>query len=184
MILKSVSRRVTAWVSQGTWAGAGSASSSRSRPSDWSICGCSSRRVDLPHNRLVAARTDMPASAAIDAPVPYRQNKPCAVHSGGKAAKRAPQRVPLDRLQGRPYPVSRPGHAERPAAKLPLGRAPVHLGRHPGAVAVRDAVLDGRMYTIGGFAIPGPGLAIQTMATLSVIVISSRYTFRHRNLPA
>ena len=45
-------------------------------------------------------------------------------------------------------------------------------------------IMDGRMYTIGGFAMPGPGLAILMVATLAMIVISSRYTLRHRRLSA
>ena len=45
-------------------------------------------------------------------------------------------------------------------------------------------ILDGRMHTIGGFAMPGPGLAILTVATLAVIVISSRNTLRGRSIPA
>lgn len=75
IILRSVFSYVTAWVSQRARAGAGPASTSHPRPSNWSICGCSSRRVNLPHNRLVAARTDMPGRTDIDAPVPYLQNK-------------------------------------------------------------------------------------------------------------
>ena len=45
-------------------------------------------------------------------------------------------------------------------------------------------ILDGRMYTLGGFAIPGPGLAILTVATLMVIGISSRATLLRRSIPA
>lgn len=45
-------------------------------------------------------------------------------------------------------------------------------------------ILDGRMHTAEGFAIPGPGLAILIVATLAVIAISSRYTLRHRRLSA
>ena len=45
-------------------------------------------------------------------------------------------------------------------------------------------ILDGQMYTLGGFAIPGPGLAILTVATLAVIAISSNATLRRRSVPA
>ena len=45
-------------------------------------------------------------------------------------------------------------------------------------------ILDGRMYTIGGFAMPGPGLAILTAGTLAVIAISSNASLRHRRLSA
>ena len=45
-------------------------------------------------------------------------------------------------------------------------------------------ILDGRMYTLGGFAMPGPGLAILTVATLTVIVISSSASLRYRKLSA
>ena len=57
-----------------TWAGAGSASTSRPRPSSWSTCACSTMG-DLFHNRLVTARTDIPRRTDIDALVPYHHNK-------------------------------------------------------------------------------------------------------------
>ena len=44
-------------------------------------------------------------------------------------------------------------------------------------------VLDGRMYTLGGFAVPGPGLGILLVATLAVIAISSTAALRRRSLP-
>ena len=44
-------------------------------------------------------------------------------------------------------------------------------------------ILDERMYALSGFAVPGPGLGILLVATLAVIIISSRATLRHRNLP-
>ena len=45
-------------------------------------------------------------------------------------------------------------------------------------------ILDGRMYTVGGFAMPGPGLAVLLMATLAVIAISSNASLRRWRLPA
>ena len=45
-------------------------------------------------------------------------------------------------------------------------------------------ILDGRMYTLGGFAMPGPGLAILVVASLAVIAISSNATLRRRSVPA
>lgn len=44
-------------------------------------------------------------------------------------------------------------------------------------------ILDGRMYTVGGFVMPGPGLAILLVATLAVVVISSRASLRRRSVP-
>ena len=43
-------------------------------------------------------------------------------------------------------------------------------------------ILDGRMYTLGGFAMPGPGLAILVVASLAVIAISSNATLRRRSV--
>ena len=45
-------------------------------------------------------------------------------------------------------------------------------------------ILDGRMYTLGSFAVPGPGLFILLMATLAVIIISSGALFQQRRLMA
>ena len=45
-------------------------------------------------------------------------------------------------------------------------------------------ILDGRMYTVGGFAIPGPGLAMLLVATLAVIAISSDASLRRWSVPA
>ena len=45
-------------------------------------------------------------------------------------------------------------------------------------------ILDSHMYTLGGFAMPGPGLAMLIVATMAVIVISSSASLRHRRLPA
>ena len=44
-------------------------------------------------------------------------------------------------------------------------------------------ILDGRMYTIGGFAMPGPGLAILMVATLAVIAIGSSAALRRWRQP-
>ncbi len=44
-------------------------------------------------------------------------------------------------------------------------------------------VLDGRMYTIGGFAMPGPGLGILLVATLTVIAIGSGAALRRWRQP-
>lgn len=43
-------------------------------------------------------------------------------------------------------------------------------------------ILDGRMYTLGGFAVPGPGLFILLLATLAVIAISSGSALRRWSL--
>ena len=45
-------------------------------------------------------------------------------------------------------------------------------------------ILDGRMYTLGSFAVPGPGLGILLGATLAVIIISSGALFQQRRLMA
>ena len=44
-------------------------------------------------------------------------------------------------------------------------------------------ILDDRMYTLGSFAVPGPGLFILLMATLAVIAISSSAALRRWILP-
>ena len=43
-------------------------------------------------------------------------------------------------------------------------------------------VLDGQMYVVGGFTMPGPGLTILTVATLVVIAIGSNATLRRWRL--
>ena len=43
-------------------------------------------------------------------------------------------------------------------------------------------ILDGRMYTLGSFAVPGPGLFILLLATLAVTAISSGAALRRRSL--
>ena len=45
-------------------------------------------------------------------------------------------------------------------------------------------ILDGRMYTLGSFAVPGPGLFILLLATLAVIAINSGAALRRWRLPA
>ena len=45
-------------------------------------------------------------------------------------------------------------------------------------------VLDGRMHTLGSFAVPGPGLGILLAATLVVIAVGSRAALRQRRLVA
>ena len=44
-------------------------------------------------------------------------------------------------------------------------------------------ILDGRMYTVGGFTIPGPGLGILLVATLTVIAIGSGTALRRWRQP-
>ena len=44
-------------------------------------------------------------------------------------------------------------------------------------------ILDDRMYTLGSFAVPGPGLFILLIATLVVIAINSSVTLRRWSLP-
>ena len=44
-------------------------------------------------------------------------------------------------------------------------------------------ILDGRIHTVGGFAIPGPGLTILTVGMLAVNVISNQATLRRRSVP-
>ena len=43
-------------------------------------------------------------------------------------------------------------------------------------------ILDGRMYTLGSFAVPGPGMFILLAATLTVIAINSGAALRRWNL--
>ena len=45
------------------------------------------------------------------------------------------------------------------------------------------SILDGRVYTLGSFAVPGPGLFILLLATLAMIAISSGTALRRRSLP-
>ena len=45
-------------------------------------------------------------------------------------------------------------------------------------------ILDGRMYTLGSFAVPGPGLGVLLVAILAVIAIASGAVFRQRRLMA
>ncbi len=45
-------------------------------------------------------------------------------------------------------------------------------------------ILDGRVYALGSFAVPGPGLFILLLATLAVIAISSNASLRRRRLSA
>ena len=44
-------------------------------------------------------------------------------------------------------------------------------------------ILDDRMYTLGSFAVPGPGLFILLLATLAVITIITGDALRQRRLP-
>ena len=44
-------------------------------------------------------------------------------------------------------------------------------------------ILDGRMYTLGSFAVPGPGLFILLLATLTVIAIGSGAALRRWRQP-
>ena len=44
-------------------------------------------------------------------------------------------------------------------------------------------ILDGRMYTLGSFAVPGPGLGILLVATLAAIAIGSGAAVRRWPLP-
>ena len=44
-------------------------------------------------------------------------------------------------------------------------------------------ILDDRMYTLGSFAVPGPGLFILLLATLAVIAIITGAALRQRRLP-
>ena len=46
------------------------------------------------------------------------------------------------------------------------------------------SILDGQMHILGGFAVPGPGLAILLVATLAVITISSGAALRRWRPPA
>ena len=64
--------RPRAWPPR-TWAGAGSASTSRPRLLSWSTCACSSPWGVC--STTGTARTDIPKRTDIDTPVPYRQNK-------------------------------------------------------------------------------------------------------------
>lgn len=45
------------------------------------------------------------------------------------------------------------------------------------------SILDGRMYTLGSFAVPGPGLFILLLATVAVIAIGFATALRRRHLP-
>ena len=45
------------------------------------------------------------------------------------------------------------------------------------------SILDDRMYTLGSFAVPGPGLFILLLATLAVIAIITGDALRQRRLP-
>ena len=69
-----------------TWAGVGSTSTSRPRPSSWSIFACSGPWATCSTTGLVTARTDIPRQTDIYAPVPYRQNKHFCSASRGAGA--------------------------------------------------------------------------------------------------
>ena len=165
IILESVFICVTAWVSQKAWAGTGS--TSRPRPSNRSICGCGSRRVDLPHNRLVVACADMLGHADIDAPVPYPQNKHVLFNQveGRRNGRRSafflrgfevdtssPTRAVGQETSRacRCLRPPQPGQREPPVC-VPCGRDP---GNQVRSMAEQPAQLDGeiRCHTITGLA--------------------------------
>ncbi len=78
-----------------TWAGAGSASTSRPSPLSWSICVCSSPRVTCSTTGLRPALTSLGTPTSTLRCPPSEQARPA--RPAGRSVQRVPQRVPIPR---------------------------------------------------------------------------------------
>lgn len=67
---------------------------------------------------------------------------------------------------------------EHPAASVPLGFPLLTFASILALLRFTTPILDGRMYTIGRFAILGPGLVILLVATQAAIAIGSNAPLR------